>query len=128
MLEEGRMLRWDASAGREGFTPVTSTSFPTFEAKEHCKPKEKVRQKYGVLGDPTKSAFHNVSLARLSMPSWYYCTRGANTACHNISTTNLRMPRWSLQCLLGLGLNLCVSSRSTKRNLKDTIDRFAPDI
>jgi hypothetical protein len=84
------------------------------------------RTTYGILANPDLSLNHNVSLALLLMPHWYYFSRPFNMACHNLTKDSPPPP--TFRTLLGLGLNFCPTPDTTTCQIKATLERFQRDL
>ena len=81
---------------------------------------------YGLTADPDKTVNHNVTVALLAMPKWYYFSRPFNMACHNFTYEHPPPP--AFRSLLGLGLNFCPTPESTTHNIRDSLDRLQRDL
>jgi hypothetical protein len=77
---------------------------------------------YGITADPDKLVNHNVTLALLAKPKWYYFSRPYNMACQNLTADHPPVP--TFRTLLGLGLNFCPTPETTTHRIKDYFDRF----
>ena len=86
-------------------------------------------QAYGFVSDPDKTINHNVHLALLDMPIWYYFARPTNLAFHNL-TTHINAPL-GLPKLLGLGQKFIPTPRYTQTWAQieaPTYQQFARDL
>ena len=64
--------------------------------------RNKIKQQFGFVADPTKTLLHNASSTLAHTPTWYYFSRPSHFAFHDF--TRSKQPAKNLRSLLGLGL------------------------
>jgi len=85
-----------------------------------------LKQQYGFVADETQSLWKRVErrIGEMNVDEW--CTRPRNMACHNL-LKHSRMPPCTTK-LLGLGLNYCIKSTTTKETTTQTFEQLADDV
>ena len=73
--------------------------------------RNKIKQQFGFVADPTKTLLHNASSTLAHTPTWYYFSRPSHLAFHDF--TRSKQPAKNLCSLLGLGLKFIPTPRYT---------------
>ena len=81
--------------------------------------RNKIKQQFGFVADPTKTLLHNASYSLAHTTTWYYFSRPSHLAFHDF--TRSKQPAKNLSSLLGLGLKFIPTPRYTNiwKKLKD---------
>jgi hypothetical protein len=96
----------------------------TEKAISECK--DGLKEQYGFVVNPELPLWENVERQIGLLDMFELLARPRNTACHNLLERN-DMPPGVTQ-LLGLGMNYCVKSLSTRETTLRTFDRLTQDV
>jgi hypothetical protein len=96
----------------------------TEKAISECK--DGLKEQYGFVADPELPLWENVEKQIGKMDMAELLARPRNTACHNLLESNTMPP--GVPQLLGLGMNYCIKSLSTRETTIHTFRRLAEDV
>ena len=86
-----------------------------------------VKKSFGLVGNPNKKTWKNISDHMMNMSTKGYFSRLSNMTCHNLCTGLTTPP--ATASLLGLGLNFCIQRDKPRvQNYAETISCLTYDI